>query len=184
MLRGLFGRRPRAKRDEDRVWLTRDAKLSGLLAAAAQGASVIAHFPETRRTLQALARERGQGLEVRLAAGLAPPLSPKPELLVVVAERHPLREHDQRVAAWADAAAGRIGFHVSLEDPLLAVFVGEQLRPLLEKLGMTADAPLESGMVSRSIEKAQERVKRQATTDLPADSAEGWLQANGIGTTR
>jgi hypothetical protein len=180
MLRRLFGRRPRAERDEDRVWLTRDAKLRGLLAAAAQGARVIAHFSDTRRALQALAREHAQSLEVTLAAGLAPPPSPNPELSVVVAERHPLREHDERLTAWADAAAGRIGFHVSLEDPLLAVFVGESLRPMLEKLGMTADAPLENGMVSRGIEGAQERVKRQAKADLPADSAEAWLRANGF----
>jgi hypothetical protein len=36
-------------------------------------------------------------------------------------------------------------------------------------------------MVSRSVETAQQKVKKQATGDLPADSAAAWMRANGFG---
>jgi hypothetical protein len=177
VLSSLFSRRPRARRQEDRVWLTREAKLQALVAA---GGRVVARFPETRRALEALARARGATTEVVLAGNLVDPASRDATLAVVVAERHPLREHDERVVAWADAAAGSVVFHVSLEDPPISSFVGDSVRPLLERLGASPEAPLEHALVSRSIEKAQERVKREARVDLPADSAEGWMRAAGL----
>jgi hypothetical protein len=173
-----FHRRPRAEREEDRVWLTREARLRGLLAVP--GARVVAHFGETRRALQALAHREGGAVEVVLAEQLIDPPQRDPELTVVVAERHPLRAHDERVAAWADAAAGRLVFHVSLEDPAVALFVGDSVRSVLDRLGMTADTPLQSPLVSRSIASAQAKVRERATGDLPSDSAEGWLQVNGF----
>jgi hypothetical protein len=175
----FWKRGPRAERDADRVWLTEEAKLRGVLAAT--DAQIVAHFSRTRRSLQVLARQEGRTVDVALAQELAAaPQDPDPARVVVVAERHPLREHDERVVAWADARAGRVAFHVSLEDPVLALFVGDSLRPLLDELGMTPEAPLQSALVSRSIANAQARVARRARADVPADSAAGWLQANGI----
>jgi len=176
---GLFRRSPRAERDVDRVWLTHEAKLWGVLAVS--DARIVVHFAETRRALQSLAHREGATVEIALAEELVRPPQPDPTLVVVVAERHPLREHDQRVVAWADSAAGRIAFHVSLEDPLLALFVGDSLRAMLDQLGLTPGTPLQSALVSRSIEKAQARVASRAQADVPSDSAAGWLQANGIG---
>jgi hypothetical protein len=177
VLSALFGRRPRSRRPHDRVWQTREAKLRALLTS---GARIVAHFPETRRALQSLARAADRPIEVDLAGNLTAPESRDAGLEIVVAERHPLREHDERVVAWADAAAGSIVFHVSLEDPPLSSFVGDSLRPLLDRLGASPDAPLEHALISRSIEKAQERVKREARVDLPADTAEGWMRAAGL----
>jgi preprotein translocase subunit SecA len=180
MLSWLFGRRPGARREPDRVWISRRAKLEALLEEP--DARIVAHFAESARALEALARERGRALDVRLADRLGtPPPSRNQQLRVVVAERHPLREHDERVAAWADAAAGSVVFHVSLEDPLLAAFASDSLKPLLERLGLTPDAPVEHGIVSRSIRRAQEQIRKRCTSDLPANSAESWMQANGLG---
>ena len=179
MFSAFFNRQPRAKRDPDCVWMTREAKLRAVVAAS--GARVVVHFSETRRALQALARQRGSPLEVALATGLPNLPSRDPELRVLVAERHPLREHDERIAAWADATAGRIVFHLALDEAPLSLFAGDGLRSVLDKLGASADEPLVNAMVSRSIERAQQRVKKKATGDLPADSAAGWMRANGFG---
>ena len=179
MLSSLFRRKPRAEREEDRVWTTDEARLRGVLATT--GVRFVAHFAQTRRALQALARDEGRTVEVALAQDLVSPSSPDPALTIVVAERHPLREHDERVAAWADSAAGRIVFHVSLDDPVLALFVGESLRPILDKLGLREDAPLQSPLLSRSVANAQAKVRNRASGDVPSDSAAGWLQANGVG---
>src|SRR5262245_22874879 len=128
--------------------MTRDAKLRAI--AAQQGAYVVAQFPDTRRALQELARAEGRTLSVTLAAGL-PVLAERDESRkVVVAERHPLREHDEQVTAWADASAGSIVFEVALDEIPLSLFHTETIRPLLEKLGMKADEPMSHGMVSSS----------------------------------
>lgn len=178
MFPSLFRRPSRAARDDDQVWLTDAARLRGVLAVPA--ATLVAHFSDTRRALQALARETGSAVEVALADALADPPERDPQRLVVVVERHPLREHDERVAAWADAGAGRIVFHVSLEDPVLATFAGSSLRGLLDRLGMPSDAPLQSPLVSRAIEGAQAKIRKRARADVPSASAAGWLQANGL----
>ena len=178
MFPSLFRRKARAERDDDTVWATSEARLRAVLATP--GARLVAHFDETRRALQALAREGGPPVDVALAAGLVPPPERDPGLLVVVAERHPLREHDERVAEWADAAAGRIAFHVSLEDAPIALFAGERFRGVLERLGLAPDTPIRSRLVSRAIEGAQDRIRREATGDMPSASSAGWLQANGF----
>jgi hypothetical protein len=182
MFPSLFRRRPRAEREEDEVWLTREAKLRGVLAVP--GARLVAHFADTRRALLSLAHQEGRPVEVLLARQLSVPSRDDRQLRVVVAERHPLREQDERVVAWADAAAGRIVFHVSLEDPAVALFVGDTVRGVLDRLGMTAEVPLQSRFLSRSIAGAQARVRKRAPDDVPADSAEAWLQANGVSAQR
>lgn len=158
--------------------MTRRAKLQALVAAA--DGRLVAHFAETRRALQELARELGRSIQVTLADSLVDPPAPDRQLRVLVAERHPLREHDERVAAWADAAAGSIAFHVCLEDPLIAAFIGDTEASLFGKLGLAPDEPIENALVSRAIERAQARVRNRAPNDLPADSAEGWMRANGL----
>ncbi len=175
MLSALFGRK-RARRDEDRVWMTRRAKMRALLA---QPGRLVAHFPATRRDLQSLARQEGRHVSVELAAGLVEAPERDAGLLVVVAERHPLREHDERVVRWADASAGAIVFHVSLDDEPLARFAAERVQGLLARLGGSPDEALESRFLSRAIENAQAKVAKAATGDQPADSAEDWLRVNG-----
>jgi preprotein translocase subunit SecA len=172
-------RGPRARRDPDRVFMTRRAKLEALVSAGE--VRIVAHFAETRRALQDLARERGRTIQVVLSAGLVPPPGPDPSLRVVVAERHLLREHDDRVAAWADAAAGSLGFYLSFDDPVIAAFVDEEAKALFQRLGLGPDEPIESALVARAIQGAQARVRKAAASDLPADSAEGWMRANGLG---
>jgi preprotein translocase subunit SecA len=148
---------------------------------SADDVRIVAHFAETRRALQDLARERGRTLQVVLSAGLVPPPAPEPALRVVVAERHLLREHDDRVAAWADAAAGSLGFYISFDDPVIASFLDDEAKALFQKLGLGPDEPIESALVGRAIERAQDRIRKAVANDLPADSAEGWMRANGLG---
>lgn len=179
MLSRLFGGSPRAEREPDRVWLNDEARLRGVLASP--GARIVAHFAQTRRSLLELARQQGQEVGVLLAGELPTPLQRSPALVVVVAERHPLREQDEAVARWADAAAGKVVFHVSLEDAPIAVFAGNGLRPLLERLGAPPGEPLCHPMISRAIESAQARIRKLARVPVPADSAAAWMAANGIG---
>jgi preprotein translocase subunit SecA len=61
--------------------------------------------------------------------------------------------------------AGRQGdpgssrFYVSLEDEIMRLFGGDKVSPMLAKLGMTEDMPIEHPFISKAIENAQTRVE-------------------------
>ena len=50
-------------------------------------------------------------------------------------------------------------FYLSLEDELMRRFGSEQMKSMMTKLGMDDETPIQSKMVSRSVESAQKRVE-------------------------
>jgi preprotein translocase subunit SecA len=82
-------------------------------------------------------------------------------LHVIGTERHEARRIDNqlrgRCARQGDPGSTR--FYVSLEDELMRRFGGERVKGLMERLKMDEDVPLEYGILSRSIEQAQEKVE-------------------------
>jgi preprotein translocase, SecA subunit len=81
--------------------------------------------------------------------------------LYIVTERHESRRIDNqlrgRSGRQGDPGASR--FYLSLEDDLMRIFGGERLMNWMEKLGMEEGVPIEHGMVTRSIERAQKQVE-------------------------
>src|SRR4029078_2845860 len=63
--------------------------------------------------------------------------------------------------------AGRQGdpgssrFYLSLEDDLMRIFGGERLKGLMARLNIEEGVPIESPLVSRSIERAQKQVEQR-----------------------
>ena len=76
-------------------------------------------------------------------------------------ERHESRRVDNQLRG----RAGRQGdpgsslFFLSLEDDLMRIFMGDRLKGMMETLGMEDDVPIESRMVTKSIQNAQKRVE-------------------------
>ena len=101
-------------------------------------------------------------------------------LLLLAAERHPLRAHDDKLEALAAAlpAQARIGFHLSLEDGLMQRFGGQAVAQLISALNPPPDEPITSGTASASIRRAQQNLARHARGDAYARSAEEWLAVN------
>ncbi|HLJ11868.1 MAG TPA: SEC-C metal-binding domain-containing protein, partial [Planctomycetaceae bacterium] len=56
---------------------------------------------------------------------------------------------------------GSSRFFLSLEDDLMRIFAGDWVKNILTSLGMQEGEAIESGMVSRQIEKAQRRVEER-----------------------
>ncbi|HEY6148156.1 MAG TPA: SEC-C metal-binding domain-containing protein, partial [Thermoanaerobaculia bacterium] len=56
-----------------------------------------------------------------------------------------------------DPGASR--FYLSLEDDLMRIFGSDRLQNIMRKLGMEEGVPIEHGMVSRAIERAQKQVE-------------------------
>jgi preprotein translocase subunit SecA len=82
-------------------------------------------------------------------------------LHVVGSERHEARRIDNqlrgRAARQGDPGSSR--FYLSLEDELMRLFGGVQMEALMGRLKVDPSLPIESGMLGRMVEQAQERVE-------------------------
>ncbi len=84
-------------------------------------------------------------------------------LHILGTERHEARRIDNQLRGRAGRQGdpGSSRFFLSLEDDLLRVFGGERVKALMYRLGMTEGVPIESKLISRRIEHAQEAVEAQ-----------------------
>ncbi len=86
---------------------------------------------------------------VRNAGGLA----------IIGTERHDSRRIDNQLRGRAGRQGdnGNTQFFVSLEDDLMRLFGGERISSMMDTLKVDETMPLESGMLSKSIESAQKK---------------------------
>jgi preprotein translocase subunit SecA len=84
-------------------------------------------------------------------------------LHILGTERHEARRIDNQLRGRAGRQGdpGSSRFFLSLEDDLLRVFGGERVKALMYRLGMTEGVPIESKLISRRIEAAQQAVEAQ-----------------------
>ena len=82
-------------------------------------------------------------------------------LHILGTERHEARRIDNQLRGRSGRQGdpGSSRFVLSLEDDLMRIFASDRLRELMKRLGMEEDVPIESGMVSKSIERAQKQVE-------------------------
>jgi len=82
-------------------------------------------------------------------------------LHIVGTERHDSRRIDNQLKGRAGRQGdpGSSRFYLSLQDELMRLFAGEWVAGVLTRLGMQEGEAIESGMVSRRIEKAQKKVE-------------------------
>jgi preprotein translocase subunit SecA len=82
-------------------------------------------------------------------------------LHIIGTERHESRRVDNQLRGRSGRQGdpGSSRFYLSLEDDLLRIFGGDRLQNIMRRLGMEEGVPIEHGMVSRSIERAQKQVE-------------------------
>ena len=84
-------------------------------------------------------------------------------LHILGTERHEARRIDNQLRGRAGRQGdpGSSRFFLSLEDDLMRIFGGERMKALMYRLGMTEGVPIESRLISKRIETAQESVEAQ-----------------------
>jgi len=99
----------------------------------------------------------GRGTDIKLGTGV-PSLG---GLHVVGTERHESRRIDNQLRGRAGRQGdpGSSRFFVSFGDDIMKRFAPDWVPGMMQKLGMTEDMPLESGMVGRAIAQAQQKVE-------------------------
>jgi hypothetical protein len=144
----------------DRIWLTKAAKFAGISGEVSDSLAgsdapdaifLVAHFQDCLNELGPLAERAGFDANQVMAtktdalAGRHAPvgLHESQTILIVPAERHPLRSHDDAIADFARSlpCRCRLVFHISLEDPVMQLFAGEWVQNLLKQLGMSDEMP-------------------------------------------
>jgi preprotein translocase subunit SecA len=82
-------------------------------------------------------------------------------LHIVGTERHESRRIDNQLRGRSGRQGdpGSSRFFLSLEDDLMRIFASDWVRKMMDRLGMEEDEPIESKMVSKSIERAQKQVE-------------------------
>ncbi len=84
-------------------------------------------------------------------------------LHILGTERHDSRRIDNQLRGRAGRQGdpGSSRFYLSLQDDLMRIFGGERMQNLMLRLGMEEDVPIESGLITKRIAKAQEAVEAQ-----------------------
>jgi preprotein translocase subunit SecA len=84
-------------------------------------------------------------------------------LHIIGTERHEARRIDNQLRGRAGRQGdpGSSRFYLSLEDDLMRIFGSDRISGLMERLGMEEGVPIEHGMVTRAIERAQKQVEGQ-----------------------
>ncbi|OZM56522.1 preprotein translocase subunit SecA [Lottiidibacillus patelloidae] len=99
----------------------------------------------------------GRGTDIKLGDGV----KDLGGLCVFATERHESRRIDNQLRG----RSGRQGdpgfsqFYISMEDELMRRFGSENMRSLMDRLGMDDEQPIESKLVTRAVESAQKRVE-------------------------
>src|SRR4029453_11541908 len=101
----------------------------------------------------------GRGTDIKLGEG-GPELG---GLYVLGTERHEARRIDNQLRGRSGRQGdpGESRFYLSFEDELLRLFGGQRMKGINERIGLEGDVPIEAGMVSGSVRRAQEQVESQ-----------------------
>ena len=83
-------------------------------------------------------------------------------LYILGTERHESRRIDNQLRGRSGRQGdpGESRFYISLDDDLVRIFAGEGFKKNMQRFGMTEDETIESKMVSKRIENAQEKVEK------------------------
>jgi len=108
----------------------------------------------------------GRGVDIKLGGALAgreerAAVVERGGLMVIGTERHDARRIDNQLRGRSGRQGdpGETRFYVSLEDKLMRVFAAETLKKVMGRFGIPEDEPIESGMITKSLETAQGRIE-------------------------
>ncbi len=99
----------------------------------------------------------GRGTDIKLGEGV----TDVGGLAVIGTERHESRRIDNQLRGRSGRQGdpGMSQFYLATDDELMRRFASDNMRNMMERLGMDDSQPIESKMISRAVESAQKRVE-------------------------
>lgn len=107
-------------------------------------------------------------------------LAAKTKVVILFSSHYPLPAPEQKIIRKLNALLPNsiTTFYSSLDEPIFDLFGGDNLTSLLEKLGMKEDEAIEHSMVSRSMERARQKLETMVKHETVAHSQEEWFRRN------
>jgi preprotein translocase subunit SecA len=101
----------------------------------------------------------GRGVDIKLGEGVAD----LGGLYVIGTERHESRRIDNQLRGRSGRQGdpGQSRFFLSAEDDLIRIFAGDRIYKILDKLGQGDDLPLDSKMLTKTVQGSQKKVEEQ-----------------------
>ncbi|MBX4201432.1 preprotein translocase subunit SecA [Candidatus Saccharibacteria bacterium] len=150
------------------VSIEKNEKLSSMLKAAKVSHEVLnAKNNEREAAIVARAGNKGavtlatniagRGTDIVLGEGVAD----LGGLFVLGSERHESRRIDNQLRGRAGRQGdpGKTQFYVSTEDDLMRIYGGDRIAGIMDRLKVDDDTPIESKMITKSLEGAQKKVE-------------------------
>ncbi|MGP4077711.1 preprotein translocase subunit SecA [Halobacillus sp. K22] len=99
----------------------------------------------------------GRGTDIKLGDGVVEAGG----LAVIGTERHESRRIDNQLRGRSGRQGdpGMSQFYLATDDELMRRFASDNIRSMMDRLGMDDSQPIESKMISRAVESAQKRVE-------------------------
>ncbi|MHB8306016.1 MAG: preprotein translocase subunit SecA, partial [Vulcanimicrobiaceae bacterium] len=99
----------------------------------------------------------GRGTDIKLGDGVADIGG----LAIIGTERHESRRIDNQLRGRSGRQGdpGSTRFYVSLEDEVMRLFGGDRMNAIMDRVGFSDETPIESPMITRSLERAQSKVE-------------------------
>ncbi|MBM3634277.1 MAG: preprotein translocase subunit SecA [Actinobacteria bacterium] len=121
-----------------------------------QEAEIIARAGE-RGSVTIATNMAGRGVDIKLGEGV----SDLGGLYVLGTERHESRRIDNQLRGRSGRQGdpGLTKFFLSAEDDLIRIFSGDRMYKILDRLGPGDDLPLDSKMLTKTVEGAQKKVE-------------------------
>ncbi len=195
---GLFSSKPKGVKFDYITYVTKVQKYKNVLTQFATAANdkhvvLIYFFDQTKEELLQL----GTALNINMSEDVGLLSSPGYVLLngqelgkqghikadqVIFMEAHPIASVQREAGNYfLDSDIASTTCYVGLDEALFQVFGGSRISNLLERMGVKDDEPIAHTMVSKSIEKAQEKLEKDNPNAKDIRSSqEDWLMQNGI----
>ncbi|HWA35802.1 MAG TPA: hypothetical protein VG737_16780 [Cyclobacteriaceae bacterium] len=113
-------------------------------------------------------------------SGFASSIHKEVKAAILLLGRYPLADTENKVID--DLAThfpgSSISFCLSLEDGFFEVFGSENLKTIMDTLGMKDDEFVEHKLVSKAIKNAQEKIARNVVVEAKARSEKEWMEKN------
>lgn len=102
------------------------------------------------------------------------------EINFIVAEHHPLPAPDDLVIDFVKKLPYncRLFFHEALDSALMKFYGGDNMQQMMSSLKMPENQPISITLMDKVIRSSQEKIAKQVTHHLTADSVEQWFQLN------
>jgi preprotein translocase subunit SecA len=97
------------------------------------------------------------------------------------AEHYPMFSKEEVVLQRIDTLTEKkaeILFYVSLDEAFMQVFGSDNIKVMMQKMGLTENECIEHSFVTKSITNAQKKIEKKIVTESGASSQEEWFKKN------